>query len=759
MPIVTVAQVVETDLAQVISRRLINLVGSGESAQPISPTRRHGVGQATETDLSQPITPHKSVAPVMESDIAQAMTPIKSTTVRLSGQSSLAVTGSSPEALPHPLSKELSGIVVQQNTIPTDDNDFVTARSWYWQQFSLPADYARGGTAIPPLTGIQVYVTVAQGYARYAALDFRLSVYKVGTGWIDLNSGVAVGARAESAGSNKDQGLWFDMYFEPVDIAPHLDQNRISNTQFRFAVRSRTPVDTTIDKVAEYVDPSRLLIDNFAIPITPTIAPGPLKEGERYPFEFNSKRYVIYVEPGSGTVHYGEQQGVTGVWFSVPNPVTLTGKMYLADGVTKFADVDESNDVAMRFRILGATADSGTDFLSNVYRSAVITKTPDGVDGGSPDFWLSKPNPSQFAVESLYFDVSNRGNPVVIDRMLLDPITPGIYANVYYSNDPIPGRDDASWEHLLWNRVPTTFECVRQQSHAFPHPITAKYIKVEFSQLQARYYSPGNFQKAITYKKYPKWVVDYYLALYGTDFQSNSAVNTVVYDALDLAYNYYLDDIKSSPNAPTTTQTATDVSALTTFLSSDTTASQIDPQTLARIQTSFRPFLDTPFAQGRAGFILKDYLSAPSFTNYSSESILEATADTSQVSSLDRTNLVLEKNFPVMSFYLTSRHSYRVSIGAFENDRAYFAGVRQIAFTREHYASKFDQDFYIESIGDNLNVESNDFYTDNNTWVIPGEIPDDLELAEAPPPPAPTVLSGAVILMSPNPVVGSTIVA
>jgi hypothetical protein len=696
----------------------INQVFSAGLAQPITPLRTRGVVQVTGTSLSQPITPQRSITPVNEGDIAQPMTPTKVTTVRLSGQSSLAASGPTPEAVPHPLSKELSGIVLQQNTAPTDDSDFVSAQSWYWQQFTLPADYARGGTVIPPLTGIQVYVTVAQGYARYAALDFRLSVYKIGTGWIDLTSGVTVGARAESAGSNKDQGLWFDMYFEPIDIAPHLDQIRISNTQFRFAVRGRTPVDTTIDKVAEYVDSSRLLIDNLAVPITPTIAPGPLKEGNQYPFEFQGKRYVIYVESGSGTIHYGEQQGITGVWFSVPNPVTISGKMYLADGVTKFTDVDESNDVAMRFRILGATADSGTDFLSNVYRSAVITNAPDGVDGGSPDFWLSKPNPSQFAVESLYFDVSDRGNPVVIDRMLLDPITPGMYANIYYSNDPQPGHDDASWEHLLWDRVPATFECVRNQSHALPHPITAKYVKVEFSQLQARYYSPGNFQKAITYKKYPKWVVDYYLALYGTDFRSNSAVNTVVYDALDLAYNYYLDDIKSSPNGPATTQTATDVSALTTFLSSDTTASQIDPQTLARIQTSFRPFLDTPFAQGKAGFILKDYLSAPNFTNYSSESILEPTADTSRVSSLDRTSLVLEKNFPVMSFYLTCRHSYRVSIGAFENDRAYFAGVRQIAFTREHYASKFDQDFYIESVGDNLNVEANDFYTDSNTWLV-----------------------------------------
>lgn len=633
-------------------------------------------------------------------------------TATLSGQGSLAA--SVPPALTsHRLSEELSGVVLAQIREPADNDDLLAVPDWIFQEFDLPDNFARGDK-IPPLTGLQVFSTIEQGYARYATLDFRLDVYKLGVGWISIASATAAGTSADSATTDVNQGVWFDLYFEPVDISRYLSQGKVNSTQFRFGVRGRTPIDTTIDKVAEYVDPQTLLIDNIGIPIVPTIAPGPLKEGRQYPFTYESggvtKHYVLYVEAGTQVVHYGEQQGVSGVWTSVPDPLVVHGKAYHSDGVNKIIDSDEA-DIAVMFRLLAATADSGTDFLGNVYRSLVITSDTDSA------YWLSKPNPSKFAVESRYFDVRDGRDPVVIDRMLLNPITPGIWASVYFSNDPIPGTDEASWEHLLWERIPYNFHCTQNQVHAFPQPITAKYVKVEFSHLQARYYAPGNFQKAITYKKYPKWVLDYYLALYDTSSHSVSASNTVVYDALDLAYNYYLDDLQTSPDSPTTTESVTNVSALTTFLASDTEDSQIDQQTLSQIKTSFRPFLNTPFAQGKSGFLLNDYIQAPNPSNYSVESILEASTDTTQVSSLDRDRLVLEKNFPVMSFYLTCRHAYRVSVATFENDRAYFAGVKDIVFTREHYASKFDQDFYLESVGDNLNVQFNDFFTIDNSWV------------------------------------------
>src|SRR6202035_2702344 len=88
-------------------------------------------------------------------------------------------------------------------------------------------------------------------------------------------------------------------------------------------------------------------------------------------------------------------------------------------------------------------------------------------------------------------------NSVVVDSVLIDPITSGVAFNIYYSNDLTgsnlkegeePTIED--WEKKLWTHVPQTYVTSGKTTYALPEPITAKFIKLEFSHLQAKPYTP-----------------------------------------------------------------------------------------------------------------------------------------------------------------------------------------------------------------------------------------------------------------------------
>lgn len=390
------------------------------------------------------------------------------------------------------------------------------------------------------------------------------------------------------------------------------------------------------------------------------------------------------------------------VWISVPAP--LTGE----------STVNSGN---IRFRILASVADSGQDFLGNKYRSAVVRNSASKISTRASDdpnaFWLSKPNPSKYAVECLYFDM--RGvdeRPTVVDYVLMDPITPGIWFHVYYTSEGDPGTTDAEWEEKLWTPVSKSFRADRRQEHVLPEPIVAKYICVEFCHLQAQYYQAGLYHQAIQYKKHPKWVLDAFLIKAINPATSDAFVARrvqVVYDALELGFDYYLDDLIQKPSDPDKLRPGT-----IAFLNDRSDQSdQIDTTTLANIRIAMQPYTDSinKFSQA-SGYLLSTFVETSDSAEYPVENIRYASANTREVSVLDRENLIVENNYPVMSFYLTCRHGYREVEAYFSSDKAYFAGVRELAFTREDYASAADLDLYVETLSDFSNAVRNDFIPD-----------------------------------------------
>jgi hypothetical protein len=618
-------------------------------------------------------------------------------TAALSGSSLLSVM-TPPIAQPSEYSAGYSGIVLNQNLATANvalSDDYIV------QDFYLPKNYSRGlaettvGT-IPALTGFQVLVNVDEGFEDAASLEWYLSHYEDGTGWIGLAQGTTVGAPASGE-------TWFTVYFDPIDVPSDWLTQR-----FRFAIKGQTVSGGRHHEVVDY-DGTYVYVDNVQIPVIPTLSPVPLEEGHFYPFDFEGVPSVLYVEPGSGAVYYSEQQGISDVYYGSPNPLALQFvKAFGPDGVTPLVPV--SDEVSLAFRILAATADEGTDFLGNQYRAVVRREDGSNVSTTSEAdltaFWLSKPNPSRFAVESLYFDVRDGDDAVTLDNVLIDPLTPGVFFSVYYSSDISPGVDNSSWEQLLWTPVPKLFRMNQREHHALPEPITAKYIKIEFSHLQARYYAPGDFQKPLVYKKHPKWVSDYYLSNYIAQSYVANQVQ-VVYDAINFAYSYYTDDINPGPNPPVNV-----IDPNKFALTPEDATEQIDPHTLFDINLSVEPYTQHPTASAPFGSLLGVF-----DPNYSVENIQRAVANVLEVSTLDRDSLIVEKNYPVMQFYVPCRHGYREALASFEKDNAYFVGVKEISFTRNHYYALSDEALYIESTGDNVNIAINDFERLEDNWT------------------------------------------
>lgn len=382
-------------------------------------------------------------------------------------------------------------------------------------------------------------------------------------------------------------------------------------------------------------------------------------------------------------------------------------------------DLAESSSIGggqLCYKLLTFTADDDEDFLSNRYRSVVRraaisnVSTQGTVDPNS--FWYSKPNPSKYAVESLYFDVRDGNhNASVVDRLLLDPITPGVYFNLYYSTEGEPGTEDSEWEQKLWTPIYQIYKAERRTEHALPEPVNAKYMKVEFSHLQAQHYSPGTFAQPLRYKKHPKWVLDYFLGRLNAQTTEDPFIARrvrVVFDAMKLGYNYHVADLQQEPTNPNVALPVTDTD----------TSNQIDEQTMSHISTELRPYSRQPAERAKGlEYLVAEYAQDTINLSYPVEQVTPARADTTQVSQLDRENLVVEANYPVMFFYVPSRHTYRVVEAPFTNDRAYFVGIRELAFTREHYTVASDQSMYVENLGDWQNVIRNDFLRREEPYV------------------------------------------
>lgn len=374
------------------------------------------------------------------------------------------------------------------------------------------------------------------------------------------------------------------------------------------------------------------------------------------------------------------------------------------------------------------TADEEYEYLISKILFVESSVLPDYFDGNSVGyFWEDITNLSA-SVPLETPTVSDAAT--VIDRILIDPVTPGVFFNVYYSSEGVAGTDDLSWENKLWTRVNGTFQANKREIHALPAPITAKYIKIEFSHLQAKSYNPGDQPQPIAYKKHPKWVLEYFMARVNAKHSLETRLTSkrigVIFDGYDLAYNYYLDDLRQEPDQPIELNRR--LTEVNDYLKEDSLSDQVDISSLEKIHLAFEPYkehISTWFGQG----------SLPSITNQSSTTsypVEESYAGKSRYTEIRDLDVVIENDMPVMFFFVTCRHKYRELLAPLSHNRAYFVGIKQIAFLRDNYTESFDVDNYIEPAGDLYNIERNDFATINGVMIANPVMPEGV-LPPAPP--------------------------
>lgn len=339
-------------------------------------------------------------------------------------------------------------------------------------------------------------------------------------------------------------------------------------------------------------------------------------------------------------------------------------------------------------------------------------------DGDSPECeWSGKPG-----VSSSYKYLKQRVKSTsVIDGIFLDPQTPNVAFNVYWSTDGEASESTttAEWENKLWTRVPETYIATQRQTYVFPEPIMASYVKIEYSFLQPKSYNAGDFQKPLSYKRFPSWVTGHFISELETpNFIANRV--GVSFSALNFLYNYFLDDLKQEPGQPAVSALESP-SSLSEFINTIQSANLVDPTTLNKINLLARNYTQPPGALGNENTLLGKAASKESLLvrNYPVEQVSsQKTSNLSSVSSLNREKIVFEQSLPVMYFYLTCRHGYKELTTTLEHNKAYFVAINEIAFIRNTYTKASDQPLFLETGGDGVNVDQNDFVINKDgSWT------------------------------------------
>ena len=157
----------------------------------------------------------------------------------------------------------------------------------------------------------------------------------------------------------------------------------------------------------------------------------------------------------SDAMHRGETHWVQETWKTAPVN-TAKVRIVAVRNPAGVGPVDLSGrplpysvaigDLSFGYRVLsrydlpvsseGAWAASGDILGSRVGYSTYRQPPESALDGSTQTYWRSEPQPFSFSVVNLHLDMRTpEGEPQVVDRFWIDPITPGVLCNLYYSND------------------------------------------------------------------------------------------------------------------------------------------------------------------------------------------------------------------------------------------------------------------------------------------------------------------------------------
>lgn len=405
--------------------------------------------------------------------------------------------------------------------------------------------------------------------------------------------------------------------------------------------------------------------------------------------------------------------------------------------------VEHKEDTAILFRIWSDVGESGKDIFGNEYREGVRRDAAENVnDDTIHTNWVSGPNPDPAAVECLYFDVRKfnedtaEWEPSIVDSLRVNPITPGVFMTVYYSNDNYRGNAPKTvdypngWEGLRWTPIiPPNhpYQLLREQTYTLPRPIRASFICLEFTSLQPLPYRLNEFidLPAIRYKTFPESVYNRIKNLpqqQGDMLPDNEEKVLINLFALfrnsdEFAYSATPNFITSGSN----TESAT-----------PGTSVPIDPRTLAQVyyMGTQMYYTSLPTKTDRTSVLGSYVASAYSFGNQNYAQTELVNGGSTRQPTVSNTNerdvqayQTQQEVVRPLWFPQIERHPYAVVYAKFRSQKAYFAGIAEVQFYRRDYTIERDDQRIHDVLADSQLIESP--LIDFNTWQaeIPSTIP------------------------------------
>jgi len=616
----------------------------------------------------------------------------------------------------------------------------VTNTDWVKQQFGLPFDTTRG-TVSPSLMGFSWLFWVEPNQPTQEFIDtpnqdlvtVQWKLFDVTNrtpAVTPIKSGIAKGAVYAEHG-------WVNVYFDPEDVIPTAMPN--TSPIYELWVKSTAVHADAGDGIGPRQIMGKFIQQDQAV-TGQALFTGTVNNGDTA-IVLESAAYAALLQSGDLIQRVDRVDNPATVDHVIGTSVFLTAPYAGSSTTTEWERVllivigtsapDYTKSACLR--LWADVAENGRDVLGNKYRYATTKDAASAVLDDSQVGWLSEPQPSTDAVESLYFDtrytdVNGKKQPGVIDAIRIGPRTPGVVMHVYYSDNhgnSITPQNSAQWSQIIWKPIHTTYTLNGDSTITLPTTIRANFVQLEFTKLQPR---PIHLPKRpapplVTFNRYPTWIENQF---------ENSSVRRTVEDWFSDSVKKGLvkiDVLKFMRNpvrefeykereflAALATNKAFDKDARNSGLINTQTNTFIDPVTASNIKVNTNRMYGSPLTllTDRNSILGQTIANQTDIRTLSSvrEGGFEVSRGIADVSS---TRSRVEESFAHLAqtpmwFNRECRHIYKKDKARF-GKQAFYVGISHVEFLRKDYTQARDDDLIVENLYDSFQIES-------NTWVV-----------------------------------------
>ena len=278
------------------------------------------------------------------------------------------------------------------------------------------------------------------------------------------------------------------------------------------------------------------------------------------------------------------------------------------------------------------------DQFGNGASSQLVTYPADNVTVDDSTYWVSKANTSADSVECFYFSLENKA----FDAVYIDPVYSGAQLNLYYSND-----ESLAFKDKVWTPIPGIFRLAKGMLNL--PVVSAKYVKMEFTDLTAIPYQVVIPRQKVQVQKFPPFIDVYYNGL---------EKSTVVLDGLS--------QLLLTPNTPDLL--ASDGYLMVGITNPDQAAAAVAALKAQRLDSGIPDSLITP------------QNSLMYQTDLALSNNPAGTSMAQEIVSVPSTLQPVDNTPTLKRFWSSCVHDYRTVVEERSTDIAYLVGLRKVQF-------------------------------------------------------------------------------